>query len=343
MCYDIVLFDGKPCTTAHHDRLKGKANRVYIKSLIDGLANYEYIEGRPEKQILFGLKDAFRLLMEKELKDGENAEYDPFLTPLLKNMLNEIYADLGVGKHVVKTYKIFSNLGFIPDGYEILDKDIQDEYFFNKVIRKLKAKVQSTVEYRLKTLDKKANGLSVYKGATRNGKALNQAQDALYNKIREEEKKKITDYRYLSYLTNARINEKLISLNKEPQTFYYNWIVDIEPNFQLFNITVDLNECRRQLNENFLLKLKKDIGYKELAEFLDTVEYQQIRNQIENDNMNFMEYGENPKIESGAYIPDRLKKHLVFGEHKGTIFYYDIYSLGSYIHDINIIIKRAML
>ena len=348
LCYDLVLFDGQPCTAAQRTKLSEKSVNRHIKQQIERLARHTQEKGkRDERQIIHGLRDFHRELMEKELGDKENAEYEPYLTLLLKSMINEIYASKGVGKHVLRMYEIIDYAGFVGGEYSFLDDDTQDGWYAGMVADKLKNNIQNNVNRGMKKINEATSGLLVYKTGTQDDKPLKTSVGKMYDTIYETEKKNTLDYRRLPQKVGNRLNAELLALNPnhEHKEFYYNWIVEIKPTFEPFLIVADLKECRRELNESFILKLKKDVGYRALMDFSETYSYENIRTQIEVEVMNCCElpYEEHDRITTGYYIPEHLKKYLLIGKDGSHVYYYNFYNLGSYLYDISGIIKRAMI
>ena len=350
LCYDLVCFDGKPCSSAQRDKLKTNSIREHIKNQIRELADYtceKPVGKRDERQIIHGMRDMFRELMENELTDGANATYTPFLLPLLKDMVNDIYSTLGIGKHVLRTYKLINGLDFMGSNYTSVGKDAQNRDYSNMVIDKLDDNIKSTVERHLKSLNKNAVGFSVYKAGTLNNHTLIHTHNSLYNNTRDQIKKTLSNCKRLTYLTSKRMNEMFLAKdpNWQHSFFYYNWIVEIEPSFTPLTVNENLNYCRKKLNEQFILKLKRDIGYAELADFSESESYQIIRNEIDGAALSCddMRYDYNPNITNGYYIPEHLKQFMFIGEIMGNDCYYDIYRLGTYLYDINYIVSRSML
>lgn len=344
LCYDIVLFNGEQCTEKQRDKLKTKSVREHIKRQ---LKDFEYecytpVGKRNEHQVIHGLKDVFREVMNTELEEGQNAKYNDYLIPLLKHTINS----LGTGKHVILLKNIISELGFMQEGYSVLSEDTQNKGYASRVVRKLNNNIQVTVENHMKSLSKaNLKGITITKTGTLQKRAMNKKYTAIYEQIYEEEKQKIRDYRKLPYLVNLSFNNYFTSFDQswEPQDFYRNWIIDIQPDFQPFSIKDDLDDCRKELNKNFILKLKKDVGYTALMNFKESSAYTQVRNQIDYETKFYEIHEENPKIINGYFIPQELKKYLIeYGDERMAI-YYDIYNLGSYLYDISTIIKFSLI
>ena len=214
MCYHIVLFDNMPCSVENRDTLKIKSVNKHIKKQINELAEYKChkpVGKRDEHQYIYGLKDYFRELMKKELSSGKYAKYDS-LTLLLKNLINMIYRKDGIGKHVKVRDFIISELNFIGGYY---DADcIQNMDYADMVITKLEENIYKKIDYYMTSL-KNVKGLSIYKAGTMGRMPLNKTLDGIYKQIREQEKRKMKEYRKLSKSEKYKIQAEQIRNNAE--------------------------------------------------------------------------------------------------------------------------------
>jgi hypothetical protein len=349
LCYDVVLFDNQPCSIQQRDKLAEKSVNQHIKKQLHKFTDYYYNtpEGkRGEQQFIYGLKDYHREVMRNKTS-GKNVNYKS-LTPLLKNLINNTYTQKGVGCHIIQIYNVLDYLNILGENYDNTE-GLQNKYYSLMAIKSLDDNINSVVNRYIKSLNNSTEGISLYKGGTVKGSMLDRTLNYKYEQIREKEKEKIKqntkDYRHLNYNVSVSLNEELAAANQnwKPQKFYYNWILTIQPSFKPFIITEDLHECRKDLNKNFLLKLKNQVGYDVLTDFLHSYDFELIRNQIERDADADEDFNLYVKILSGVYIPNDLKQYLYMGKGEQYNEYHDIYRLGSYLYDINAIIKNSVI
>lgn len=352
MCYDIVLFDNAPCSAAQNYLLKNKSVRDFIREQLHDLTKYTFISGRPEKQTIHRLKNYVDdVLMIEELNG--NADYSD-LTPLLKDMINRIYCKCkdGHGEFVLTNYEIINELGIVGEYRTNKLKDINYKEYSQMVCDKFKDNIKTKINYYMKSINKK--DVSLYQTATLDGEPLPEQFNKIYDEIYEQNKDVYYKKRYetINKQFNERIAEefplwKTILKTDDKPVFYRNWILKITPNFQPFAINENLNECRKQINKNLILKMKKDIGYKELKEFSQSPQYRELitQKQLEMDYFSFSEEEMNNKLEiiHGEYIPNHLKAYLFHYKDFQHLYYYNLYDLSSYLHDIYLIISQLSI